>query len=425
LIDFAGFVQRPGSVELLYSHNYFFPPKPGQSFSFVAATSLTGGRSWIDVRLGCPAGAPCVIFGPQAPQGACGMSEWQQSVLVGHLEETIGADFWRPAGSVSTVSQCGSQELVATTSGDEFLIDRSRADALHYTRDGTHWTRVSLPKIDGAPVAGQASYLGQLMTLAASSVLVAVAGSPLSTTEHLEVLEPGSNSWCTAKATLPAATRQHPVAAIESSESRLVVAFFTPIPTGHAHNAMALTFPLSMLSCRSSVRTQVQSLVSVNPTSNATPASDVAVGLPRCNAKQLHVWDYTPLEGAADYGVMVVRLKNESAHGCTLSGYPSVQGINQWNGAVRTAAHTRDSYMGGWESTKPLPVVALRAKAGVASFLVDYITGDDIHACPYLNTLRVKVPDSTTVFTLTSTELQACKHFEVHPFVPGLMGTAQ
>lgn len=157
-------------------------------------------------------------------------------------------------------------------------------------------------------------------------------------------------------------------------------------------------------------------------TANDTSASEIALSLPRCHATQLRVWDYTPPYSAADYGVIVVRLKNVSALECSLSGYPSVQGINQWNGAVLTAAHTRDSYMGGWESTKPLPVIALRAKAGVASFLVDYITGDDIHACPYLDTLRVKVPRSTTVFTLTSTELQACKHLQVHPFMPGLMG---
>jgi len=158
-------------------------------------------------------------------------------------------------------------------------------------------------------------------------------------------------------------------------------------------------------------------------TSSGTSASEVAIGLPQCTAPQLHVLEYTPLESAADYGVIVVRLKNISAHECSLSGYPSVQGINQWNGAVFTASHTRDSYMGGWVSTKPLPVIALRAKSGVASFLVDYITGDDIRACPYLNTLRVKVPHNTTVFTLASTKLQACKNFEVHPFVSGLTGS--
>ena len=160
----------------------------------------------------------------------------------------------------------------------------------------------------------------------------------------------------------------------------------------------------------------------VDRTAKGTSAREIALSVPPCDATQLRVWDFTALESAADYGVIVVRLKNVSAHECSLSGYPSVQGINQWNGAVFTAAHTRDSYMGGWVSTKPLPVIALRAKTGVASFLVDYITGDDIRACPYLNTLRVKVPRSTTVFTLTSTHLQSCKHLEVHPFLLGLMG---
>jgi hypothetical protein len=147
--------------------------------------------------------------------------------------------------------------------------------------------------------------------------------------------------------------------------------------------------------------------------------------LPRCRATQLRVWDFTALESAADYGVIVVRLQNVSIHERSLSGYASVQGINEWNGAAFTAAHTRDSYMGGWESTKPLPVVNLRARAGVASFLIDYISGNDIRACPYLNTLRVEIPQSRTLFTLTSTQLQACKHFELHPFVRGLTGTAQ
>jgi hypothetical protein len=159
--------------------------------------------------------------------------------------------------------------------------------------------------------------------------------------------------------------------------------------------------------------------------SKATSTFARTSSLPRCRATQLRVWDFTALESAADYGVIVVRLQNVSTHECSLSGYPSVQGINQWNGAVFTAAHTRDSYMGGWESTKPLPVVTLRARVGVTSFLIDYISGNDIHACPYLNTLRVEIPYSRTVFILTSTQLQACKHFELHPFVRGLTGTAQ
>lgn len=92
------------------------------------------------------------------------------------------------------------------------------------------------------------------MTLAANGALVAVTGSPLATTEHLEILEPGSSQWCPARATLPAATRPHPVSAIESSETRLVVTFLTPIATGRGNTATGLAFPLSLLRCESSYR---------------------------------------------------------------------------------------------------------------------------------------------------------------------------
>ena len=250
LTDFAGFVERPSGVEMLYSANYFFPLKPGQSAAFVAATSSTGGRSWTDVPLSCPAGAPCVIFGPEAPQGACGMSQWQQSVLVGATYEYRGTTRWRAAGAVATVSQCSSQQLVDTASGAEFLVDRSRPDALLYTRDGTHWTAVLLPKIDGAPVGGRFAPFGQVMTLAANGALVAVSGSPFVTTEHLEMLKARSTAWCATSVVLSAATRQDPVAAIQSSESVLVVSFDSPIPTSGGAKATALTFPLSALRCR-------------------------------------------------------------------------------------------------------------------------------------------------------------------------------
>jgi hypothetical protein len=250
LTDFAGFVERPSDVEMLYATNYFFPLKPGRSAAFVAVRPSTGGRSWTDIGLSCPAGAPCVIFGPEAPQGACGMSEWQQSVLVGALYEYRGTTRWRAAGAVRSVSQCSSQQLVATASGDEFLVDRSRPNALLFTHDGSHWTVVSLPKIDGAPVGGRLAPLGQMMTLAANGTLIATAGSPFVTAEHLEILKAGSNAWCATRAVLPAATRQDPVAAMQSSESVLVVTFTTPIRTVAGTRAMALTFPLSTLRCR-------------------------------------------------------------------------------------------------------------------------------------------------------------------------------
>jgi hypothetical protein len=155
-------------------------------------------------------------------------------------------------------------------------------------------------------------------------------------------------------------------------------------------------------------------------TSNGTPASEVAGGLPQCNATQLRV-SGLEASGAAVSAGWIVRLRNTSAHGCRLTGYPSVRGINQWNGAVLTAAHTLNSYIGGWPSDKALPTVDLKAKGGVASFLIDFVTNNDYRACPYVTSLRVSVPHSTTVFTLKS-RLQVCKYFQVHPFVAGLTG---
>jgi len=250
LTDFAGFVERLSGVEMLYSPNYFFPLKPGQSTAFVATTSSTGGRSWTSVGLNCPAGAPCVIFGPEAPQGACGMSEWQQSILVGVTNEYRGTTRWRAAGAVNSISQCNSQQLVDTVSGNVFLIDRSRSNALLYTNDGTHWIRVSLPKLGGSLVGGRFVAFGQLMTLAANGALIAVSGSPFSTVEHLQILRARSNAWCITSADLPAATRQDPVVAIQSSESALVVSFYSPLSVGGGRKAMTLALSLSALKCR-------------------------------------------------------------------------------------------------------------------------------------------------------------------------------
>ena len=248
--DFAGFNDQLGRVAMLYSRNDFFPLKTGQTASFVAATSATGGQSWTDLHLDCTTRATCVIFGPEAPQGACGMSEWQQSVLVVATGQDTATTRWRSAGAISSVSQCGSQQLIATTAGDEFLIVRSRSDALLYTRNGINWTTVSLPKMDGRAVGGTFASFGQVMTIATNGFLIAVSGSPLQVAEHLELLKPGSSEWCTASAPLPTATKQNPVVAMQSSDSRLVVTFLARIRAVRGTETTALSFPLSNLHCR-------------------------------------------------------------------------------------------------------------------------------------------------------------------------------
>jgi hypothetical protein len=154
--------------------------------------------------------------------------------------------------------------------------------------------------------------------------------------------------------------------------------------------------------------------------SNGTTAGEVAVGLPRCSAMQLRVSGLEANGAAVSFG-WIVRLRNEGARDCSLSGYPSVRGINQWNGAVLTAAHTLNSYIGGWPLGKAVHPIDLKANGGVASFLVDFVTGNNVRACPYVTSLRVSVPHSGTVFVLKS-QLQVCKYFQVHPFVPGPTG---
>ncbi len=248
LTDFAGFVERPTGVAMLYEANYFFPPGPGQSVAFVATTSATGGRTWTDVNLSCPSGAPCVIFGPESPQGACGMSQWRQSVLVGSANEYRGTT-WRAAGAVASVNPCAGEQLVTTSSGGELLIDRTRQSALLYTRDGTHWNTVSLPRLGGARVGSSAYPYGPVMTITSTGALVAVTGSPFQTAEHLAMLKPQSNTWCATNALLPVATRSDPVVTMQSGKSALVITFVSPIAMDGTKKA-AVVVPLATLHCR-------------------------------------------------------------------------------------------------------------------------------------------------------------------------------
>jgi hypothetical protein len=94
--DFAGFVEYPRGLDLLYSRDIFFPPKSGKATILSAVTPSTVGQSWSYVPLGCSSDTPCEIFGPEAPvDGGCGMSEWQQSILVGTAGGGISAVRWR------------------------------------------------------------------------------------------------------------------------------------------------------------------------------------------------------------------------------------------------------------------------------------------------------------------------------------------
>ncbi|MHB1969793.1 MAG: hypothetical protein ACYCPK_06115 [Acidimicrobiales bacterium] len=68
--------------------------------------------------------------------------------------------------------------------------------------------------------------------------------------------------------------------------------------------------------------------------------------------------------------------------------------------------------------------MSLRPGSGVASFLFTGVnTALDNPACPELVWLRVAIPPRSSVVTL-SVSLNACRFFQVHPFVPRARGTA-
>lgn len=148
-----------------------------------------------------------------------------------------------------------------------------------------------------------------------------------------------------------------------------------------------------------------------------------ATAAPRCETSRLRLSTVDAPGGSLHDGV-IVRLRDVGGRTCSLSGYASVRGVNRWDGALLSAAPTRTSYLGGWNRRGPLPVVTLRPGSGVASFLVTGVDAAvDNPSCPELTTLRVVIPPSTRVVTLT-TSLNACRYFQVHPFVPGGRGTA-
>ena len=250
-LNFAGFVVRRSGVQMMYSLGYFFPMKPGSSTTLMTASSSDGGTSWSQGKLGCASASLCLTFGPQSPQGACGMSEWQQSLLVGSASATTsnGPTRWFPAGSAPTINQCGHQQLIATKSGVELLVDQIRSHALLVTLDGRHWTPITLPRIGGQSVGGGFAGVNQLFTVSASGVLIAVSGSPFNSPQTLEVLLPHSTKWCAAKAALPSHTVTDPVSFIQSSASQLVVWFSTTLTVG-AHRTSYISYPLAGINCR-------------------------------------------------------------------------------------------------------------------------------------------------------------------------------
>ncbi len=151
--------------------------------------------------------------------------------------------------------------------------------------------------------------------------------------------------------------------------------------------------------------------------------------VPVCSDKQLLV---TGVEapGSAITSGYIVRYKNVSSMSCTLSGYPEVVGIDDSISKSEIASRQFSGALGGWRDnvseakSKPLPVVLLRGRTGVASSVVEYTSGASAQSCPlFFRSIWVDIPGGARPYILRAI-MVVCNHFDVNPIVPGSSGWA-
>lgn len=154
-----------------------------------------------------------------------------------------------------------------------------------------------------------------------------------------------------------------------------------------------------------------------------------AATIPRCVDIQLAV-SATNAPGGLGHAGMVIDYRNISDTACSLFGYPDVVGLNFATGRSDAASLIRNGYLGGWRGyvngkAKPLPLVLLRARQGVASSIVqwaDCATAQQI-GCSVLTQLWVNVPSCDRPFALKGWML-INRYFDATPIVPGNTGSA-
>lgn len=192
--DFGAFVQVGADVEATFVDNNYDEAGGYSSRGTITTESTSdGGATWAPSTLGCPSRGPCVVFGPSIPSN-CAMSAQAEPVFYGAGESTDGTVFSQSRW-ITDVNACFSQELAATRSGTELLLDPSSPYPLVASRDGGRtWYNVQLPRL--ASLGTDAS--------TAESLIIDGAGALLATTSNaqgatsLYLLAPGATAWCHA-----------------------------------------------------------------------------------------------------------------------------------------------------------------------------------------------------------------------------------
>ena len=164
----------------------------------------------------------------------------------------------------------------------------------------------------------------------------------------------------------------------------------------------------------------------------ATPTAGPSE-FPRCRDSQI-TETAAQLPGAAVTGGWVIRYRNVSSSGCTLTGYPTVVALAGATGPSEVAAHSRSGALGGLLPAPsgmgaPLPRVLLRAGTTGASSVVQFASAATAQStCPdkdlplWFHYLWVNIPTGKRPFAL-SVSMIVCSHLTANPIVRGSTGS--
>lgn len=221
-LDFGGFALRGNVVQAIFTDEVTLARR--SSRWSIDAEAAAGGETWDAVSLTCPTVGPCVTFGPEIPQGACGMSSWQQALLVAVPGSLPSDPLWEGTSWATGIAECGPALLFTDQHGDEYLLDFAMHDPLARSVDGGYdWQPIQLPKRDGHKIGGSPRSGDVVTAITPSGDLLVIPSTAYATTEKLLLLAPGASKWCSVRGVLPSGTRTDSILAMRATASRLVM----------------------------------------------------------------------------------------------------------------------------------------------------------------------------------------------------------
>jgi hypothetical protein len=151
--------------------------------------------------------------------------------------------------------------------------------------------------------------------------------------------------------------------------------------------------------------------------SDKTPTVATAASIASCTASQLRLGFFGSGVGNPGQAVTAIRVTDTSSRPCSLRGYPVVTFLSKAGVPMRvTVSHTPGSVFYGAVTT----VVLRPANAASAGFI---LTSNDFPAhgtaCPTAASIRVRLPNTAQVFTVTAA-IRLCRmSADISPVVRG------